>query len=533
MFLQIHLVYRREGRFHEGQHNGTMDFVEFYPVVSGSSIVLSARGYDYIDGFDAGIGIANVTIEDLDFGGDQSIVQDLEPEMNAVASEFINILKSRQQTEYVFGLHNRAKALALADDIESFSNNWLPIVKVFSSGSIQEFDRAVQFRNFATNSENSLHPELQGAYDTNTQTIFLSEAVLNSDVNNELRCVLVQELAHHIDKIIEGDANGAEGLIAVQKICHPSEALSDVEHYALRNHDDKANISIQLLDGTSISLQNVELGFWKTVGIIALVTVSVAVAATGVGAIAEALVAGAETAVVATEAAVAVESAEAAIAVAAEGDEIITTIVANQIAEDVGSVAAEAVETQSFEEGLSITVEQEAMPVPPSLNRAPNLVMRGAIRVSPGNVTEAVNPIPKQQLIDLLASSVSPLGEASEVELTSIVEVSAENSALLPDAHIVNEGLLEILEEAEPGFVDIEAYSVEIIGTLDDLGELVGEQVTVSLTPASGQAITIQGELIEGQISEAGTIVAENADGSLVVQTASGDLMPIAGFIAE
>ena len=289
----------------------------------------------------------------------QSDIDFVKNTLKIISHDFKNILNSYTSTSYIFGEHRGFLARGLGRKIRSGNYGWLPKVEIFSKGRINQFDAASKFVNFVPG-ENQEYPDLQGAYDSATQTVYINKAVLESTVENELKCVLVQELAHHIDKLIGGDSRGAEGLLAVNKICHPDDQLSVLEHNAFRKHDDKANINLTLLDGTELSLQNVELGFWKNLGIIALVTVSVAVATTGVGAVAEWMAAGGiiEAEVAAAVAAESEVVGYTATAFAAEGEEAIGMIELVELTEEVEAAGLEIVEANAVIP--EITEEEQA-----------------------------------------------------------------------------------------------------------------------------------------------------------------------------
>ena len=201
-----------------------------------------------------------------------------------IAEKFISMLNNKDDTEYVFGDHNEDARVSLHEKISNGNNNWFPTIKYFNSGRIDSFDGTNKFLTVNRRSTSENHPLLMGAYERSSETIYLNKNLLDPYAYEELSNVLIQEIAHHIDKRIEGDQNGAEGLIACTKLCTNRDSsvgrvLGEAEHKSLRKHDDKAHISLYL-NNENIVHNNVELGFWKKhSGLIAMIAVPILIGA--------------------------------------------------------------------------------------------------------------------------------------------------------------------------------------------------------------------------------------------------------------
>lgn len=219
---------------------------------------------------------------------------------------------------------------------------WLPRLRMFDPGTsvLNNYNGADTF----VGEDQDGPPSLMGAY--KDETVYASAALFEGGADAKIaECVMVQELAHHIDHSIRSDTNdpGSEGVIAALKVCDHGYDVQPEQIAALQDRQDKAVLTLQVWNPTrgaydEVGLVDAELGFWKTFGIAAglvLVTVVLPEAAPFLleaeVVVAEGEAIG-EAAVVAEGAVVALDE-DVAVAVVVESDEALEAVVVVEDAE--------------------------------------------------------------------------------------------------------------------------------------------------------------------------------------------------------
>jgi hypothetical protein len=286
------------------------------------------------------------------------------------------VLKDPHFRRTIFGSgRNRIKEMKLIRMIEDAADGdllaqkqlseWLPRITTFrrDGSRVVSYDDAADFYDTEGNRTNG--PELRGAYKDGT--IYIRE-----DLEDD-KCVLVQELAHHIDNYLGNKSAGAEGLLTALHVCAAFPQNRQMVE-ALRDRHDSANIVLTLKRnrGSSepILLDGAELGFWRK-GKVAL----------GVAAVVALVVIQPEIAPFLTEAAawlgIAGGSAEAAEALEAslEGvSEAAAVMSEGEESLDLTAIAEDAADFLPFENpftarGLSHVVDGEIGTDPQSLGK--------------------------------------------------------------------------------------------------------------------------------------------------------------------